>query len=181
MILNDTAPVRFWAKVDKSGECWLWTARTDKNGYGKMRPNAHSSDVGAHRISFVLAGGVLAPGQLVLHHCDNPPCVRPEHLYAGTPKQNIDDMDRRGRRVHGNTPATAARGQRHWSRRQPERFTELLRGETNPSARLTVEIVRAIRTAYAGGESQTSIGRRLGIPQPHISRIVLRQSWTHVD
>ncbi len=188
VILNATAEARFWPKVDKSGPipaaqpqlgpCWLWTRRCDKDGYGRFRPDgANSGDAGAHRVSFVLAGGVLLAGQLALHHCDNPPCVNPTHLYAGTHRQNTADMDSRGRRVQGNTSETACRGQR-WRELHPKTLAFI--GAANPAARLTEDDVRAIRAAFANGETQTSIGLRMGIPQPHVSRIVLRRSWANV-
>lgn len=178
MILNGTALARFWPKVDKSDECWVWTARLDRHGYGKFRPNgAHTSEVGAHRVSYAIEHGAIPAGRLVLHHCDNRRCVRPSHLYAGTPAQNTADMDNRGRRVQGNIAATAARGMRNAMHNGTARRRY---GADNHATRLTVETVLEIRAAFAGGETQGSIGRRLGVPQPHISRIVLRTSWAHV-
>lgn len=173
---------RFWSKVDKSGDCWNWTARTDRHGYGKFRPDGGNiSEVGAHRVSWVIANGPIPNDRIVCHTCDNRLCVNPAHLWLGTPAENSADMARKGRVICGNTPDTAARGDRHWSRTHPEEFAAAHRGERNPSARLNEDIVRSIRIAFAGGESQGSIGRRLGIPQPHVSRIVLRRSWPHVD
>ncbi len=177
MILNKTAPRRFWAKVDKTGECWLWTGRRDKDGYGRFRPNGKSCDRGAHRVSFVLHGGTIPDGAFVCHSCDNPPCVNPAHLWLGTAQDNSDDMVSKGRQGVGNTALTAARGDRNGARTKPE---SRARGERNGSAVLTEEHVRLIRAAYAGGESQGSIGRRMDIPQAHISRIVRRTLWAHV-
>jgi hypothetical protein len=181
MILNGTALRRFWAKVDKSGDCWLWTARHDRHGYGKFRPNGgHVSEVGAHRVSYVIAHGPIPPDKIVCHTCDNRLCVNPAHLWLGTFAENSADMVRKGRVVSGNTPETAARGERHWSRRQAERFTERYRGERNPAARFTEDDIRAIRSAFVNGETQTSIAVRYGTAQPVISRIVLRLNWKHV-
>ena len=179
MILNDTAPRRFWAKVDKSGTCWTWTARCDDDGYGRFRPSPSTGDTGAHRVSFVLSGGVLHPGQLVLHRCDNPPCVRPDHLYAGSAAQNTADMDSRGRRVHGNTSVTAVRGD-EWQRSHAATHVIARPGEANHAARLTADDVRAIRQRAAAGEIQEALGLEFGISQVHVSRIVARKNWRHV-
>lgn len=71
---------RFWEKVDKSGECWLWTASLDKDGYGQFHPNKRQL-VKAHRMSWSLLVGPIPPGH-DLHHevCSNRACVRPDHL-----------------------------------------------------------------------------------------------------
>ena len=177
--LNATAAERFWPKTRSEGDCLVWTARRDGDGYGRFRPDgASTGDVGAHRVAFVLGGGVLLPGELVCHSCDNPPCVKFEHLFAGTPKDNTRDMIDKGRQViNGNTSATAARGERNARHTHPETTA---RGERNGFSRLTAEMVIAIRAAVEAGESQGSVGRRLGVPQPHVSKIVRRQAWAHV-
>lgn len=177
--LNATAAERFWPKVDMSDPdgCWPWTARCDEDGYGRFRPDGtNTGDVGAHRVAFVLAGGTLEEGECVLHRCDNPPCVRPSHLFAGTTADNNRDKAAKGRAWRGG-------GGKPWKDDHPKRVNPELcaKGEANGHARLTEDLVREIRKAHADGESQGSIGRRLGIPQPHISRIVLRRSWAHVD
>lgn len=84
---------RFWAKVDRSGDCWIWTGSRCSDGYGTFFVAGRI--VGAHRFSLELAGVTL--GRLhALHRCDNPPCVNPAHLYAGTQRDNSRDMVARG-------------------------------------------------------------------------------------
>jgi hypothetical protein len=86
---------RFWEKVDRSGECWVWIGGRRPNGYGAFYVGRRK--VGAHRVSYQLAFGV-DPGDLdVLHRCDNPPCVRPDHLWLGTPVDNALDARAKGR------------------------------------------------------------------------------------
>jgi hypothetical protein len=72
------------------GQCWVWTGQTDPKGYGRW------SKVIASRHSWALANGQIPDGMWVLHHCDNPPCVRPDHLYLGTVVENVRDAVERG-------------------------------------------------------------------------------------
>lgn len=91
---------RFWPKVDKTpghgpqGECWVWIG-SKKDGYGRF-PFGKSGWILAHRFSFEIAYA-QKPKHRVLHHCDNPSCVRPSHLYDGTDLDNVRDMYKRGR------------------------------------------------------------------------------------
>lgn len=104
---NDPTPIaeRFWAKVNRSEGCWPWTAGTNRAGYGRIRLGGRGGGVElAHRLSWKLHTGT-DPGDLcVLHKCDNPPCVNPEHLFLGTPADNTQDMVRKNRTKSPLTP-----------------------------------------------------------------------------
>jgi len=100
---------RFWAKVDRRGpeDCWEWRSpATSTFGYGRIK--AGDRLWSAHRVSYVLAHGQVPPGLWVLHSCDNPLCVNPSHLYAGTRSQNMKDAFLRGRVTIPNTKLTAS-------------------------------------------------------------------------
>jgi hypothetical protein len=87
---------RFWSKVDTSGDCWLWSAVTDRSGYGMFTVSGRK--ILAHRFVWELTHGAPPPPNLlVCHTCDVPPCVRPEHLFLGTHTDNTRDMIRKGR------------------------------------------------------------------------------------
>lgn len=89
---------RFWEKVEKTEGCWLWTAANGGPGkYGQFAIHAHYHE-GAHRVSYVLNVGPIPEGMGVLHRCDVPLCVRPDHLFLGTAADNIADMLAKGRR-----------------------------------------------------------------------------------
>lgn len=90
---------RFWEKVDKSGNCWLWTAHRDKDGYGTFWLD--NKNRRATAISYELAGGLVEAGKLICHTCDNPPCVRPSHLFVGTHLDNHKDRNRKHRQAVG--------------------------------------------------------------------------------
>lgn len=121
-----TKPIaeRLWAKVQKTDACWLWTgARIKSNsrlspyGYGTIclgtRPNGKGL---AHRVAWTLVVGPIPKGLLVLHKCDNPPCVNPDHLFLGTQKDNVEDCAKKGRRNqarHGRHRGKLSDEQRH--------------------------------------------------------------------
>ena len=86
---------RFFLKVKKTRKCWLWQGGIEKNGYGRIKIKGRK--VGVHRLSYELHQGPIVDGLFVLHRCDTPPCVNPEHLYLGTQKQNIRDCVSRER------------------------------------------------------------------------------------
>ena len=94
---------RFEEKIDKSGDCWIWTAVLSNRRYGKFKLKGKM--MSAHRASWIFANGKIPDGMCVLHHCDNPPCVNPDHLWLGTNKDNSGDMIKKGRaRFGGYTP-----------------------------------------------------------------------------
>jgi len=102
---RETAPRfrrSFWDFIDKSGECWIWTGPTNRQGYGWWSPGRTL----AHRHSWTLARGEIIEGLWVLHHCDNPPCIRPAHLYLGTVVENARDFAERGEPSNQNTAKT---------------------------------------------------------------------------
>lgn len=87
---------RFWAKVDRAGECWVWTGATTAPGWhGVILMDGRR--VIASRASWTIHYGPIPPGMLVLHSCDNPPCVRPDHLMLGSVRANMVDAGRKGR------------------------------------------------------------------------------------
>lgn len=141
---------RFWAKVriGGPGECWTWTAAVAGRGYREGRGYGviwfKDTRLKAHRVSWEFANGEIGEGLCVLHHCDNPPCVNPAHLYLGTQRDNARDREIR---------------QRH----------KAARGEGNHS-KLTDEEVRQIRAALSDGlVSQSLISRiQRGIKWAHV-------------
>lgn len=100
---------RFWAKVNKTDGCWLWTGCKDPKGYGYIGTGGRRGPTkSAHRVSYELEHGEVPEGLHVLHDCDTPSCVRPSHLFAGTPLDNTRDMMRKGRaRFAGRSYAAA--------------------------------------------------------------------------
>lgn len=186
-----TVETRFWSKVDINGpvpvhQAWLgpcavWTAGATSEGYGQFRPGGLSASIPAHRMAWMLAtGDDLSSEQLVCHRCDNPSCVRFDHLFIGTPRDNSADMVAKGRQAVGDhvPPERRARGERSGQRLHPERT---VRGVDQKAAKLTEADVLAIVSEYGeGGVTQAQLGAKYGISQTGICLIVRGLSWKHV-
>lgn len=93
---------RFESKVVKTDSCWLWVGGKNKQGYGKLRIGGKGGEhVRAHRVSYELHRGPIPDGFFVMHKCDNPSCVNPEHLDIGTAMDNVADMVSKDRHTYG--------------------------------------------------------------------------------
>ncbi len=151
---------RFWSKVDKSAgpdSCWEWqgTLVGAEPSYGSFYFGGGKQR--AHRVAHTLANGPIPEGMWVLHHCDNPPCCNPAHLFLGTDADNLRDSFAKGR--------------------QPTRVI----GGRHGLARLTEADVRQIRKLYAaGGVSHRELARRFGVGATTVARVINGTTWTHV-
>jgi DNA-binding transcriptional regulator YiaG len=144
---------RFWSKVDKRpDECWNWEAARAKNGYGRFMLNGRNRL--AHVIAYELARGPIPSGLYVLHRCDNPPCVRPDHLFLGTLSDNTQDCLAKGR----------------W-KANPRA------GSRCHLAKLDEEKVKLI---LESADSTKAVVRRFGISRAVVNSIRRGESWKHV-
>jgi hypothetical protein len=97
---------RFWAYVQKTASCWVWTGTQSDNGYGRIWGKGRH--IKAHRFSWELHNGPIPEGMHVCHKCDTPACVNPEHLFLGTASDNMRDMVAKGRHSWGeNRPGAS--------------------------------------------------------------------------
>lgn len=156
--LSPRSVATFWGKVQKTETCWLWDGQINAGGYGRMgiyvKGQSGHGQVAfyAHHLGWLLEKGPIPDGLLVLHKCDVPRCVRPDHLYLGTHAENMKDMKDRGRSPRGSAGA---------------------------KAKLTEEDVARIRE-LRGTLSQSEIAREYGVTQAIISKAQLGQTWAHV-
>ena len=89
---------RFWEKVKKTSKCWIWTGAKDGFGYGIIAIGGGLKlNIRTHRAVWFLTNGYIPIGMCVLHHCDNPPCVNPNHLFIGSNRDNVLDAVKKGR------------------------------------------------------------------------------------
>jgi|SRR5215469_9274703 len=155
---------RFWRKVSRQGKlmdsnlgpCWDWTASKNQDGYGRMYagPGHKPKLVSAHIISWQIHYGSIPSGMNVCHRCDNPACTRPDHLFLGTRKQNMEDSARKGR-MHI--------------------------GEASGNTHLTGKQVLEIRKLHASeGYSERKLARVYGVTGPTIGSILRRRTWKHI-
>jgi hypothetical protein len=152
---------RFW-KYTRSGDgCWEWTGALSKAGYGVL--SFQRRTVYAHRLSYEIHFGPIPEGRLVCHHCDNPACVNPSHLYAGTERDNARDMVNRGRDRHVIPPVS-----------------ERARGEVHVRSKLTEVSVLEIRNRFAAGENAVSLAREFGMTKSGIAQVTRGITWKHV-
>lgn len=134
-------------------KCWPWPGNKNRNGYGLIKRDG--KQVSAHRVSYAAFVGPIPPGLNVLHACDNPSCVNPDHLHLGTHEDNVKE------RVLHNRSA---------------------RGSRIRQSRLTEDQVREIRKMYALTLcTQKWLATRYGVKQNTISAVITRKTWGWVD
>lgn len=146
----------FWKKVRKAGEneCWVWTACINNDGYGSGQDPDTKKTVRSHRASYEIHFGEIPPGKLVLHKCDNPPCVNPSHLFLGTQRENVYDCIRKNRRA-------------------------LLFGEAHGRAKLkerTVKLIRELHNDY--GIPITPLSEWFGVRKQSVKKILENKNWS---
>lgn len=159
----NTYESRFWSKVDIKGQddCWEWHG-ANANGYGRLRVGSLRDGtrrlIIAHRFAYESEYGPIPDGMLVCHHCDNPPCCNPRHLFVGTIADNNRDKSEKGRYV---SPAC--------------------KGMHNGRSKLTDDDVREIRRAYASKEmGGYRLAAKYGVSDAVIYSILRNKRWTHV-
>lgn len=148
--------IRFWSKVDIRGpdECWEWQAGSNKKGYGRFTLVSYMT-VTASRFALVATAGREPHGMLALHHCDNPCCCNPHHLYFGTHADNSDDKVRRGRAKTGDQ-----------------------RGASNGAAKINDEQLALIVSRLKEGWNNKQIAADLPIDHSMVSLIRLGKQWS---
>lgn len=149
--MNEKDLARFHAKIQRSESCHLWAARKDREGYGQFWLNGRQ--LRAHRLAFELAFGPVPDGKLVMHVCDNPSCVNPAHLRAGSTATNIADRNAKARQA---------------------------RGEKQGHSKLTEVTVRECFARAANGEKLKDIARYLGVARSAVSMVLTGKNWAHL-
>ena len=151
-VVHTTLSQRFWAKVKKTPGCWIWIGSKNNMGYGLIWVAEDQRNWPAHRVSWKLRHGRLARRICVLHRCDTPACVNPDHLFLGTKGDNSQDAATKGRMMHG---------------------------ERHAQARLTWAQVEAIRAEYVKGVfGFKKLGQKYGVSPSLVTLIVQRKIWT---
>lgn len=145
-------PESLWQRLTPNGECREWSGYRLPGGYG--RTTWHGIHVYSHRLAWELSSGPIPDDLWVLHHCDNPPCCRPEHLYLGTPADNAHDREIRQR---GS------------------------RGEHQPKSLLTERDIPTIFAMAGSGKTQREIGATFHVSQGAIWKVLTRQTWRHIN
>ena len=144
---------RFWKKVRKEPNgCWPFIGGLNTSGYGNFSLNKRYS-TNASRVAYLLCRGPIPLGMVVCHQCDNPACVRPDHLFLGTPADNTRDAAQKGRMAHG---------------------------EKHPAHKIRGADVIQIRQKYNSGIPTRIIAREYGLAQNHVARILRGTAWSRI-
>lgn len=164
-----TIEERFWSHVRKTDSCWYWQGAHDVGGYGQFMLSATCGHMKTHRLAWEWARGPIPAGMFICHNCDTPACVRPDHLFLGSNRDNMADMRAKGRSLTGD---------RNTMRQRPECVP---RGERQGRSMLTAKQVQEIRQRFANGEQGQSLAQVFGVSRGLIYSIVRHRRWGHVD
>lgn len=150
MVWKRQTPDNFWSRVDKSGDCWIWTGAKNRRGYGVT--SVDHRQVRAHRLAWEYTHGSIPGRQYVCHTCDNPPCCNPAHLFLGTHEDNMRD--------------------RSMKKRVPT-------GERGGLAKLTWEQVRQIRRIHSEPHRPkiTETAARFNVSPGAIAHVLKGLTW----
>lgn len=147
-VTNDGEYARFWSKVAMGQACWEWKRSRNKTGYGQININGRPRL--AHRVSWEIANGPIPEGMHVCHKCDNPPCVRPDHLHLGVREENMRDMAKKGRASRTGARLSLEQVQEI---RDDLKYTQL---------------------------SQRAIADKFGVSKSAVQRIASGESWSNI-
>lgn len=143
---------RFMRKIDRTGECWLWTGARNSDGYGSV--NVAGVIKLAHRVAYGLFREPTPDDKQVCHTCDTPACCNPDHLFIGVILDNMQDMAAKDRSCYG---------------------------ERNFHAKLTEKQVLEARSLYATGvHTATELGRMFGVTEQTMSSLLKRKTWKRI-
>lgn len=149
---------RLLAKVRTSESgCWEFTGGRAAKGYGVIYSHDHRRNIPAHRASWYVHRGDIPSGMFVCHKCDNPPCVNPDHLFVGTPADNVRDMVRK-------------------NRHPPQ-----CRGPNKFAAKLDEDQVREIRRRASAGDHPRKLAAEFGVHVVNIRHIIKGRTWKGVE
>jgi hypothetical protein len=136
--------------------CWIWIGEINPQGYGILHPKCSHGFKRAHRFSYYIHNGSFDLSKMVCHHCDNPMCVNPDHLYLGDAKQNAKDRESRKRTNYRN-------GSRHHN------------------SKLNESIVVSIRNEFSKRKcTLVHLSKKYGVSESTIERIVHYKLWKHI-
>ena len=144
---------RVYAHTVRVGACLIFNGHRDECGYGRISKGGRL--VRVHREVWIRDNGPLGDGLVVMHSCDNPACIEPSHLSAGTQPDNIRDMDRKGRRIS-------------------------LRGAQQAQAKLTEGAVLRIKECLTAGATCAALARQYGVSDAAIRNVKKGRRWRHV-
>jgi hypothetical protein len=157
--------------------CWLWTRSVDHDGYGYFKIGGETR---AHRASWAIHFGPVPEGRCVLHRCDTPACVNPQHFFLGSNEENTADRHRKRRDAAGlrngsfTRPQRRPSGERNGKQTKPERTP---RGQVHGMHILTEEQALAI---LHSGEPTRVLAARHGVSKYAVQDIRARRSWRHL-
>jgi hypothetical protein len=142
------------------GDCWRWTGSISGKGYGQAHVFGRANSIRAHRLSYLVFRGSIPAGLYVCHKCDNPSCINPDHLFVGTPRDNVMDAVRKGRQ-------------------KPKHFF----GENHGCAKLSEKTIRSIfdlKPASGTTHGAARTARRFQITTAHVQNIWKGVVWKHL-
>lgn len=150
--------VRLWSRVTFTDECWEYSGARHEFGYGMIGLGGRrGKQTSTHRLVWLIFFGEIPPKIEVLHKCDNPPCIRPDHLFLGTQGDNNTDAKQKGRSRGGSLPGTK-----------------------HPNAKMTEALVISMHEAVASGEPIRQLANRLELPYSTVWGALRGPAWKHV-